>query len=347
MKHILIDTSEFTRLQFDFNNTAIIKLKDYIDHGIISLYINDVINGEIINQIAERSSNLKNDITKLSKGNTILKQIRDEKFKKNLELLSSFDFLKNLKEQYNSFLIDYKVKIIDIDKIKIKEIFHDYFNHKPPFGKNAKRKNEFPDAVILKSAEFLQNQTNEKIILISGDNSFKDYCENTTNFILFDRLENLLNSLTLELDKEREKAKKFIALLNKDKLKLESEIENSFTSLNFDLADEDGEVNNVEIVLLEIEEINILEIKNNLGLFLIRVELEYYADVTYIDYANSIYDKEENDYLYTQNTDQRIYSTDVIDIEFNIEFNKNGTEILQITLESIEDISIYVNQEDY
>ncbi|MCT8335872.1 PIN domain-containing protein [Leptospira sp. 85282-16] len=347
MKHIIIDTSEFTRLQFDFNNLAITKLKDYIDHGVISIYSNSVINGEVLNQITEKSNSIKNDLNKLKKENPILRQISEKNFNKKFDYISSFDFLNNLKEQYNSFLFNYKVKSIEIEKLSIAEIFNDYFNHTPPFGNSSNRKSEFPDAVILKSAELLHNTVNDKIILISGDKSFKDFCENSKNFILYDRLENLLSSLTLELDKEKGKALKFISTLNKNKKQLELDIEKSFDELVFELEDEDGEVNSVSTVLVDIEEINIIEVVHNNGIFLMRVNIEYYANVSYTDYENSIYDSEEGDYLYTNEIEEDIYSTDIIDIELNVEFNKSGTKIIRTKTEKMDDVSIYIRRYDY
>lgn len=198
----------------------------------------------------------------------------------------------------------------------------------------------------MESAEYLYSSIKEKIILISNDNSFKDYCENSKKFLLFDRIDNLISSLTLELDNEKEKGSIFISTLKNNHDKLIESITEKFENTGFTLDDEDGVVNEIIIESVEIEEINIIEINSNQGLFIVRAVIDYYANVKYIDQDNSIYDKEDDLYYFTETVEDNIGAIEVIDIEVKIKFDVHGKQILKFTLGKIKDISVSVNRDE-
>ncbi|MFH4307413.1 PIN domain-containing protein, partial [Acinetobacter baumannii] len=62
----------------------------------------------------------------------------------------------------------------------------------PPFGKEVKKKNEFPDAITLNAIEEWAKQNNKKVLAIACDNDWKSYCEKSENIEYNDDLATVL-----------------------------------------------------------------------------------------------------------------------------------------------------------
>jgi PIN domain len=60
--------------------------------------------------------------------------------------------------------------------VKMEEIVEMYFKVKPPFEDNAKKKAEFPDAIALKSLEYWAEMNKTKVLVVSDDSGWEEYC---------------------------------------------------------------------------------------------------------------------------------------------------------------------------
>ncbi len=67
------------------------------------------------------------------------------------------------------------------DYVTVGEILGQYFSNKPPFSETGKKKNEFPDAIILLAAEEWAKREEKSILAIAKDKDWKSYCENSLN----------------------------------------------------------------------------------------------------------------------------------------------------------------------
>jgi hypothetical protein len=67
------------------------------------------------------------------------------------------------------------------DYVSVGEILGQYFSNKPPFSETGKKKNEFPDAIILLAAEEWAKREEKSILAIAKDKDWKSYCENSLN----------------------------------------------------------------------------------------------------------------------------------------------------------------------
>jgi hypothetical protein len=151
-----------------------------------------------------RSSTLPLFFDKLSsKGITLLQSdIIDQEVKKHIAdstLVKQFSELKkSLHENeglFNHYAIDSKLPIDEIDIAQDlynayqsnycsaimlhyadpKEVFNSYFQSMPPFSETGKKKNEFPDAFILRSImTYLQGHSESTLLVVSDDKDWED-----------------------------------------------------------------------------------------------------------------------------------------------------------------------------
>lgn len=61
-------------------------------------------------------------------------------------------------------------------RVRVEDLVHDYFMAKAPFGRTADKKNEFPDAIALRSLEHWAVETDHYILVVSKDNDWLAYC---------------------------------------------------------------------------------------------------------------------------------------------------------------------------
>jgi PIN domain len=68
----------------------------------------------------------------------------------------------------------------------ISDLIQKYFQAKPPFSETGKKKNEFPDAIALMSLETWANKNQTKIIVVTSDNDWKNFCKSSERLLAID-----------------------------------------------------------------------------------------------------------------------------------------------------------------
>jgi hypothetical protein len=81
-------------------------------------------------------------------------------------------------ERFSQFIEATSLEIIEAqDYLIVSELIQKYFTAQPPFSENGKKKNEFPDAIALISLETWAKENNTKIIVVTSDNDWKNFCK--------------------------------------------------------------------------------------------------------------------------------------------------------------------------
>ncbi len=97
-------------------------------------------------------------------------------------LIDSSEIEQLAQSRLDSFVNDTGALEIECnDYVSVGEILGQYFSNKPPFSETGKKKNEFPDAIILLAAEEWAKRENKSILAIAKDKDWKSYCENSLN----------------------------------------------------------------------------------------------------------------------------------------------------------------------
>lgn len=80
----------------------------------------------------------------------------------------------------DNFLINTGALVIECgEHLNISDLLKQYFENKPPFAESGKKKNEFPDAIILMAVEEWAEKNNKSILAIAEDKDWSRYCESS------------------------------------------------------------------------------------------------------------------------------------------------------------------------
>jgi hypothetical protein len=105
------------------------------------------------------------------------------------------DFILKL---WSEFLDACKVNKLEYTDIRIADILTDYFNNTPPFENLKDKKNEFPDAIVIKSIKhFMRAQDeNARLLVVSGDIIWKDCFESDSRVQFFENISAALEIIS-------------------------------------------------------------------------------------------------------------------------------------------------------
>lgn len=184
---ILIDTSIYKQYALKLDKGLLRTLSQF-KKGAVKLLMPDVIQCEIkkhleeqIKQIIEESNRSIQDITEYS----LVDQENCEKLK---GLNSSINISKVVDEQFNSFVARTGAELINCGSlVNVTDLLESYFLSKPPFG-NGKKKNEFPDAIVLYGIEEWAKQNDLYILALSIDKDWESYCKDSGRIEILNNL---------------------------------------------------------------------------------------------------------------------------------------------------------------
>jgi PIN domain len=89
----------------------------------------------------------------------------------------------------NQFVEETNALLIECGNfVSVTTLLDQYFLNKPPFAETGKKKNEFPDAIILLAVENWAEQNSKKILAIAKDNDWKNYCHGSEKIDYIDDL---------------------------------------------------------------------------------------------------------------------------------------------------------------
>jgi hypothetical protein len=63
--------------------------------------------------------------------------------------------------------------------VSVSNLLKEYFSNKPPFAKTGKKKNEFPDAIVLMAVEAWANKNNIDVLAIAKDGDWENFCDSS------------------------------------------------------------------------------------------------------------------------------------------------------------------------
>lgn len=196
--NVTIDTNIFEANKFDFGTDSTLSLLvKNVQNGKIKLVLSDIVIREVEKHIYRRVENVCGKARKLRKEYL---DILPEQYLVDIGM-EIYVQIPNKEEVYNqannvfyNFLEDCKVERLDIDSINLETIIEDYFSVRPPFENSEKKRKEFPDAFI---AQEIKNHfgSDEIVAIISQDKGIKKACGDNNNYLFFNSLGELFNTL--------------------------------------------------------------------------------------------------------------------------------------------------------
>jgi len=179
---ILVDTSIFDRNALKLESGLLSKLNQF-KKSHIKFIFPDVIKSEVQNHLEKK--------IKVSR-NALEKSINDagdhlffdgSALNNAKKLLIDSEEVENLAiSRLSSFIENTGALIIESSKyVSVEKLLEQYFSNKAPFAETGKKKNEFPDAIILLAVEKWAEENNFSVLAIADDKDWKNYCDSSDN----------------------------------------------------------------------------------------------------------------------------------------------------------------------
>ena len=323
--NVFLDTNIFDSLHYDFTGTRLQTLNRLISDGLVSLYLSDVVIGEVKQHLKRNLTDSLNAIKApfKKKLSTIDKAGYETDFKGDeaLKVLShsdDFSFIFRLKEEdllesmikealslFDSFIENTGSTIVSSKGIDVSDILVDYFAPNPPFENRKEKKEEFPDAIMIaRIKQFAKEKGN--VCIVSEDKSAFAHLSNISGIKYFHDLHSFLLSVKT-YDDWFNIVESFLSVHKRDVNQIIiDEIEEMNPHIegrtfgrkgDHDGIEYDGtiidEIRNISYKLTSVDMVNDDSITITLS-----CTATIDAHCTYFDEGNSAWDSEEKDYIF-------------------------------------------------
>jgi hypothetical protein len=318
-KNVFLDTETFVANGY-FSNNKLNTLAEYGKNGTINIYLSEITKEEVKSNIKEdlmitiqQINHFKKEIHRKGR---ILRNIDGFNDYLNLPKLDSkIDFEKVI-NSLEEFIKLGMVKTLPYDLIDVGPIFSKYFKKEKPFGEG-KKKYEFPDAILLVLIENWCIKNNQKTYLISSDtdilNIESDYIipvKNIGKFLGFVNRQELINAEKFEWIEQ---------IFIKNQNKISKSISEHFVEKIKDEYYSDIKISEVEVENIEFFDFSIIDEQESVFILQMDVDISFSLLVSYTDYANSHFDREDDKWYYKDIQQTTISFDDTITVEIEIE----------------------------
>ncbi|MCL2061413.1 MAG: PIN domain-containing protein [Firmicutes bacterium] len=316
--HLFIDTSEFIRNHFNFENISYQRLQNLCAKEDVILHTHDIIIKETESAIEKRSKAFELFLDWLPKNEKqlfrgLLKQYKKDSFVKKVE-------------EFRTFLNRCKSKSLknDFGIVGIDNIIKKFFSMEAPFSE--KKKDEFPDAICIESIKkYIEDSGIQKFYIISQDPDWRSvFCDSTV--VVCDNVHDFLNKYNTEIElhnkKFREEQERLSAYLNYEKIR--EKVKDKLLDTMIWLIDDEGEIGINDVQITDICD-NGCEDNGDVVRVYLQLDVTFDVSVHYLSEEDSVWDSEEKQYIMPQYID---FDTEIEDsINCVIDVNKETLEI--------------------
>ena len=179
---ILIDTSMFDGNGLRLETGLLGKLRQF-SKTPIEILLPDVIKNEVRSHLEKRIKVSRSALEKAinDAGDHLFFDGSALNEAKKL-LIDSDEIEKLAQSRLDNFISDTGALEIECnDYVSIGEVLGRYFSNQPPFSETGKKKNEFPDAIVLLAVEEWAKRERKSVLAIAKDKDWKSYCKRSRN----------------------------------------------------------------------------------------------------------------------------------------------------------------------
>lgn len=324
--YLFIDSNLFIGAKYRFSDFQFRKLFNLMNRNSVKLLNSDIIRREVEQHI---KVDLDKQIELYNRAydacHILDKYYGYKKVKVN-------DSVSKVINEFNTFLTHRNAHQLDINTIDVNTLVNRYFEKIYPF--TDKKPNEFKDAInILALQSFAENIT-EPIYILSND---KGFCMglDSNRFTIFSKFRPFFEAINSITDNEqaiytyiedifRSKDYRYVEFCKYIKKNLDIYVEDDFDR-NLSFLD----VENFELKNLEIEKDSILY-DNDSKEANFDVEFDIAVAILYRDESNSIWDKEDGKYIYSEEIILREIHHCYIEMMLDIGFDEESAVEFEI-----------------
>ena len=338
---VTLDTNIFHAAKYDFSERSDLSLLvEYVEKGRIKLFLSDIVVQEAKRHIIQQVDDAYSCAQRFTKD---LNKMISQEVTTHFELDRLYNFVKNKKEQerlkekrvsdFDRFLRRSNAQLLKAELIDLEKVIDDYFQMKPPFENNTKKRKEFPDAFIASQINNMFGD-DETIAIISNDNGFVSACQTAPNHLFFDSLRKLYDCInqeevsyedTFEMIKE---LKMYISFLISEYIKDNNSIDVQGLSYDKDGIESGFDYNAfyVDSVFgISIKEWTVDEISERTFIATLLCNAKIVADCFYEDYDNAPWDSEKKEFVFVNTINNKEKHS--ADFSCRIEIDRKTKEV--------------------
>ncbi|RYF30217.1 MAG: hypothetical protein EOO23_05625 [Comamonadaceae bacterium] len=179
-----LDTSVFDGERNRFEHGLLVRLRQFRATDV-RVVLAEVVRREVQAHVAKAAAEDQDKLRAALRGIGLTWQVASENRDSALKNLFGDETpLAFAERRVGQFLADSGIEVIDCaGRVRVEDLVHDYFMAKAPFGRTADKKNEFPDAIALRSLEHWAEETDRHILVVSKDNDWVAYCATSPRLV--------------------------------------------------------------------------------------------------------------------------------------------------------------------
>lgn len=337
MFHILLDTEVFHRENLHFDSRRFARLVDLVKDNEAAVYVVDVTVGEVRSAITKRVHEaiefLKPKDTRRVLG--ILVQSDHANLPGLLTKLDDGAIVEELRTKFDRLLEQLKVEVLTTDIVSVAELRKRYFAPKPPFDHKDEKKSEFPDALLILSAEAHAIERNLTLHVVSNDSGIEAAAKLTESL---EHVESLQVMVDLALKSVAATAG-LAELAEEVVVALANEINDLFRDRveegGFFVLDDQGEVIDVTVDHVDVGDPVVADVDDDLLTLELVADIEFTADVMVADPSQMAYDSETGGVYVFGHLGATVHESESVEGELIIRVKRSNlakSEILSLSL---------------
>ncbi|MEH2305747.1 PIN domain-containing protein [Nostoc sp.] len=196
---ITLDTSIFDAQALRLESGLLKQLEQFRDSSI-RLILSEVVKEEVLSHLIEKARDAQKEIEKSLKQAKEHLRVEAQKIEVIKKTIFGEQKAQEIAfERFSQFVEATSLEIVEAqDYVIIGDLIQKYFQAKPPFSETGKKKNEFPDAIALMSLETCANKNRTKIIVVTSDNDWKNFCKSSERLLAIDDFAEALGLFQLK-----------------------------------------------------------------------------------------------------------------------------------------------------
>ncbi len=346
--YLFIDTSAYLKSKLDFSDTIFTKLKLLIDdkkvYALSSSIIKKELRKHIENAIREDYKKISSVCKKVDKLSLNL----SSELKKIIDIPDLDTFLSANLELFDRQIQLLETEALNHNTLDIDVVFDNYFDCKPPFSE--KKKEEFPDAIVLNTILSTIGENNCHIISIDQD--WKSFCDLHENLICHDSIGAFLNfcnkqgiAVTKEIHDAIEQERNYITNYIQEQVR-DWELS---VSPDFNIANDNAEITS-QIGCTYQSDFNVIDINEDNRSCVINASclIKFVANITGNDYNTAYYDKEDSSWYFMDDVNLNVDVKRIFNIQIVAMYDYDENNELSLKIDEIKGVEpIIIEYKDF
>ena len=342
---VFLDTEVFIHANFHYKSARFKSLMTLASTGGITVFLTDLTLREIEANIR---SHVDDAVTSI-RPKSVLKNSDLSHVKALFDRLDAAPIQQELVGQLKEYLKAAKATILPVPPAVLPLVLDAYFEKQPPFG-HGKNKAEFPDALVLETLREWCAKNESDMAVVSLDQGVKAACAEDDALHQFDDIAKYLGALFAS----NEALSSFVRerILAADGPIFERAKE-EFPYLGAILADEDGDVDGIELTDVEFgedpEDVEIISLDSNKAEVELAVSMTFRAELSYKVPSTGAWDGEDHVLMFQDEAnvtvEQDIEGTIGVKVGFK-NLDPQSFKVERVWFEGAQDIEVYANHFD-